>query len=75
MLILPSGPLAFRRRSTINEIREISLLEKLIIEYRVILLGVVRQEILSGIRYQTQYEKLKYSLREFPQSKIANRRL
>ncbi len=32
----------------------------------VVLLGVVRQEILSGILYQNQYENLKQTLRAFP---------
>lgn len=58
--------LAFRRRSTPHQNHEIRLLRHLIIEDRVILLGVVRQEILSGIRHQNQYEELKHNLRAFP---------
>ncbi len=42
------------------------LLKALIEEGRVVLLGVVRQEMLSGIRHQSQYEKLKTHLRAFP---------
>ena len=33
---------------------------------RVILLGAVRQEILSGIKHQEQFNKLKDNLRSFP---------
>ena len=33
---------------------------------RVVLLGTVRQEILSGIKYHEQFEKLRNNLRAFP---------
>ena len=33
---------------------------------RVVVLGAVRQEILSGIKYQEQFDKLKDNLRAFP---------
>ncbi len=58
--------LAFRRRNTPHQSSEILLLQNLIIQGRVILLGAVRQEILSGIRHQNQYEHLKQNLRAFP---------
>ena len=41
-------------------------LRDLIGDGRVILLGAVRQEILSGIKHQEQFEKLKDNLRSFP---------
>ncbi|MEM8675072.1 MAG: PIN domain-containing protein [Cyanobacteria bacterium P01_G01_bin.67] len=41
-------------------------LRDLISDGRVILLGAVRQEILSGIKHQVQYDKLKDDLRSFP---------
>ena len=44
----------------------VDLLEELIADGRVVVLGVVRQEVLSGIRYKEQYEKLKANLRAFP---------
>lgn len=59
--------LAFRRRMIPHQSSEILLLQNLIKEGRVILLGAVRQEILSGIRHQNQYEKLKQNLRAFPE--------
>jgi predicted nucleic acid-binding protein len=57
--------LALRRQpktndSTVNKLRD------LIADGRVILLGAVRQEILSGIKHQVQFEKLKDYLRAFP---------
>lgn len=41
-------------------------LEELIAEGRAVLLGVIRQEILSGIREEVQYHRLRKSLRAFP---------
>ena len=41
-------------------------LRDLISDGRVILLGAVRQEILSGLKYQEQFDKLKNNLRAFP---------
>jgi predicted nucleic acid-binding protein len=40
-------------------------LEELIAEGRVRLLGIVRQELLSGIRHEEQFEKLRKALRAF----------
>ena len=42
------------------------LFRDLIIDGRVALLGVVRQEVLSGIRHADQFERLKNYLRAFP---------
>lgn len=57
--------LALRRRqqdnnSIVNQLRD------LIADGRVVLLGAVRQEILSGIKHQQQFEKLRDNLRAFP---------
>lgn len=41
-------------------------LHDLISDGRVILIGAVRQEILSGIKHQAQFDKLKNNLRAFP---------
>jgi len=41
-------------------------LHHLIQQTQVILLGVVRQEILSGIRYTQQFERIRQKLRAFP---------
>ena len=55
--------LALRRRQQNNSIADI---RDFIGDGRVVLLGAVRQEILSGIKHQAQYEKLKNNLRAFP---------
>lgn len=56
--------LAFRRQTTRNEYR--NMLKDLIADGRVVLLGAVRQEVLSGIHHNEQFERLKLSLRAFP---------
>ncbi|HEX5085957.1 MAG TPA: PIN domain-containing protein [Blastocatellia bacterium] len=43
-----------------------SLFREVITDGRAVLLGVVRQEILSGIRFPEQYQRLKQHLRAFP---------
>ena len=51
-------------RSITNELAE------LIKEGRAVILGVIRQDLLSGIRMDEQYEKLKTFLRGFPDEPI-----
>jgi predicted nucleic acid-binding protein len=41
-------------------------LRKLIQQTQVILLGIVRQEVLSGIRHAQQFERIRQKLRAFP---------
>lgn len=61
----PIWSLAFRRhKGSINPHTE--TLRELIADGRVVLLGVVRQEILSGIRHREQFDRLKNNLRAFP---------
>ena len=43
-----------------------ALLRELIVDGRVVLVGAVRQEILSGIRHIDQFERLKNYLHAFP---------
>ncbi|MEM9274131.1 MAG: PIN domain-containing protein [Cyanobacteria bacterium P01_F01_bin.143] len=62
--------LALRRRKNIHQNNQVILLQDLIRKGSVILLGVVRQEILSGIRHQNQYENLKQTLRTFPDLRL-----
>ena len=57
--------LALRRRQQTNDAIG-DKLRDLIADGRVVLLGTVRQEILSGIKYQEQFEKLRDILRAFP---------
>ena len=57
--------LSLRRKEIVEEpcVRE---LRKLIGEYRVQMIGPIRQEILSGIRDQAQFHQLQEHLRAFP---------
>jgi len=61
--------LALRRKAAdLNTLEEslVQELRELIKEDRVQLLGLVRQELLSGIKTPAQYEKLREMLRAFP---------
>lgn len=53
-----------RRKQPNNELADI--LRDLIADSRVVILGAIRQEILSGIKHQEQYERLRDNLRAFP---------
>lgn len=72
MMVLVDTPvwsLALRRGATetgAHERATRNALEELVTGGRAALLGVVRQEILSGIREETQYHRLRKSLRAFP---------
>jgi len=61
------------RRKKIADDPYVRELKKLIEEYRAQILGPIRQEILSGIRVQEQFEKLRTHLRAFPDLTIATR--
>ncbi|WP_222439805.1 type II toxin-antitoxin system VapC family toxin [Alloacidobacterium dinghuense] len=56
-----------RQQENLNnqQLRLRRALEELIMEGRAQLLGVIRQELLSGIRHQQQFEKLRRTLRAF----------
>ena len=56
--------LAFRRKTVEPTYK--NMLTDLISDGRAVLLGAVRQEVLSGIRHGEQFERLKLSLRAFP---------
>lgn len=43
----------------------VDVLKRLIAEDRVLMLGAIRQEILSGVRHQEQFERLRDRLRAF----------
>jgi predicted nucleic acid-binding protein len=61
--------LAFRRNSESLSTRErflVTELSEVIREGRARVIGLVRQELLSGIKTLEQYEKLKLYLRSFP---------
>jgi predicted nucleic acid-binding protein len=57
-----------RQKSQDNPI--ISELESLIKDFLVQLIGPIRQELLSGIKSESQFEKLKNYLRSFPDYNI-----
>lgn len=54
------------RRNASLESSEKQILLKLIQQTHVILLGIVRQEVLSGIRDMQQFERIRQKLRPFP---------
>ena len=61
--------IALRRRSVATS-QATELLSELIRSSQAVLLGVIRQELLSGIRHNEQYHRLKNHLRAFPDAKI-----
>ena len=79
MLVLVDTPvwsLALRRKSQDLNERELSLtqaLEELIRDGRAQLVGVVRQELLSGIRDQQRLERLRNYLRAFDDPVLGTR--
>jgi predicted nucleic acid-binding protein len=59
--------LALRRSgTTASEAEARDELSRLIQSYRVVLMGPIRQELLSGIRFEEQYRTLQDRLRAFP---------
>ena len=58
--------LALRRREVDNRSEIVSELRELIAEGSVVLIGPIRQELLSGIRIRRQFESLRNHLRAFP---------
>lgn len=58
--------LALRRNTTNDAIAIVNVLRDLIADGRVILLGAIRQEVLSGVRYKEQFARLREYLRAFP---------
>ena len=61
--------LALRREKS-QDISILSKLESLINDFRVQLIGPIRQELLSGIKSEIQFKKLKTYLRSFPDYQI-----
>ena len=60
--------LALRRKNnqTNHQQAIVEKLRHLIDEQQVVMLGVIRQEILSGIQHQEQFERIRNKLRPFP---------
>jgi predicted nucleic acid-binding protein len=65
--------LAFRRNQNdlnSNQIRHLNLLQEIILEGRARLLGLVRQELLTGIRHHQQFAKLQIALRAYEDAAV-----
>lgn len=62
--------LALRRRNFVA-CPLTNLLQDLIEDGRVVLMGIVRQELLSGIRHRAQFERLRTDLQAFPDPELA----
>lgn len=58
--------LALRRNTTNEALSIVNVLRDLIADGRVVLLGAIRQEVLSGVRYKEQFARLREYLRAFP---------
>ncbi|GAB1540100.1 hypothetical protein NUACC21_27690 [Scytonema sp. NUACC21] len=58
--------LALRRNTPSQAMVVVNQLRDLIVDGRVVLLGSVRQEVLSGIRYHEEFTRLKEYFRGFP---------
>jgi len=58
--------LALRRSRSSQEFSQVTTLRELILDSKVALLGVIRQEVLSGIREMEQFIRLRDYLRAFP---------
>jgi len=58
--------LALRRNTQNDAIAIVNILRDLIADGRVVLLGPIRQEVLSGVRYTEQFDRLRDYLRAFP---------
>ena len=58
--------LALRRRCNLQEVPQVVALRELILDSNVALIGVIRQEVLSGIREPEQFTRLRDYLRAFP---------
>jgi predicted nucleic acid-binding protein len=63
--------LALRRNRILEESPPILRLRELIADDRVALLGVIRQELLSGIREVEQFVRLREYLQAFPNLELA----
>lgn len=69
----PVWSLALRRKAanlSTSERRSTQLLYTLINEGQVQLLGAVRQELLSGLREESEFRRLRDYLRDFPDARV-----
>jgi len=64
--------LSLRRNNPNDGTEIINILRGLIANGQVVLLGVIRQELLSGIRYAEQFSRLRDYLRAFPDFELTS---
>jgi len=64
--------LAFRRKTVVKTAEVVDLI-RLVEEGLVVLLGPVRQEVLSGIKHREQFERLRERLAAFPDLELTTR--
>jgi len=64
--------LAFRRTKVVKT-PEVDALVHLVQQGQVVLLGPVRQEVLSGIKHRDQFERLRERLAAFPDLELTTR--
>jgi hypothetical protein len=64
--------LALRRSTPNDAIAIVNILRDLIVDGRVVLLGAIRQEVLSGVRYTEQFARLRDYLRAFPDLELTS---
>jgi predicted nucleic acid-binding protein len=62
--------LALRHKRAVENDRIRSALTTLVEDGRVAIIGAIRQELLSGIREQAQFERLRDHLRAFPDTSV-----
>lgn len=63
--------LALRRKGAVENDPALAELSSLVMHERVVMIGAVRQELLSGIKQTAQFEKLREWLRAFPDVELA----
>lgn len=56
----------FLRRDNVNQANKAELLKQVILEKRVQMLGIIRQELLSGIKNKSHFERISEILSGFP---------
>jgi hypothetical protein len=64
--------LAFRRKAVVKTAEVVDLV-RVVEEGLVVLLGPVRQEVLSGIKHREQFERLRERLAAFPDLELMTR--
>ena len=73
----PVWSLAFRRKKGVQSLQESAMLmeiKELIQQSNAVIIGAIRQEILSGITLEAQFEKLKDNLRAFDDLRLDSHR-